>query len=117
MLELAFYSKSGLQKKSRFTDFELLFFLSPRQYRYQTLTYFQKLSNLIKGRLAYKKTFCLRPKPYSGNHQSFLNLDCEKIDRENKTLQEVKSKSIKDETKNNDSQKLNAKTETDVVKV
>jgi len=91
--------------------------LSPRQYRYQTLTYFQKLSNPIEGRLANKKTFCLRPKPYSGKHQSVLNLDYEKIDRENKTLQEVKGKSIKDEAKNNDAQNLNAKTETDVVKV
>jgi len=32
-------------------------------------------------------------------------------------LQEVKGKSIEDEAKNNDAQKLNAKTETDVVKV
>ena len=64
-----------------------------------------------------KKTFCLRRKPYSGKHQSVLNLDCKKIDRENKTLQEVKGKSIKDEAKYDDAQKLNTKTETDAVKV
>ncbi|XP_020610303.1 tetratricopeptide repeat protein 28-like isoform X3 [Orbicella faveolata] len=39
-----------------------------------------------------------------------------KIDRENKTLQEVKGKSIKDEAKYDDAQKLNTKTETDAVK-
>ena len=49
--------------------------------------------------------------------QSIVNLDCEKIDRENKTLQEVKGKSFEDEAKNNDGQKLNTKTETDAVKV
>ena len=64
-----------------------------------------------------KKTFCLRPKPYSGKHQNVLNLDREKIDRQNKTLQEVKGKSIEDEAKINDAQKLNVKTETDAVKV
>ena len=66
---------------------------------------------------ASKKTFCLRLKPYSGKHQSVLNLDRNKIDRENKTLQEVKGKSVEDEAKVNDAQKFNAKTETDVVKV
>ena len=65
-----------------------------------------------------KKTFCLRLKPYSGKHQSVLiNLDRKKIDQENKTLQEVKGKSIEDEAKINVAQKLNAKTETDAVKV
>ena len=64
-----------------------------------------------------KKTFCLRLKPYSGKHQSVLNLDRKKIDQENKTLQEVKGKSIEDEAKIDDAQKLNAKTETDAVKV
>ena len=44
-------------------------------------------------------------------------LDCEKIDRENKTLQQVKSKSTEDEAINKDAQKLNAKAETDAVKV
>ena len=49
--------------------------------------------------------------------QSVLNLDRKKIDWVNKTLQEVKGKSIEDEAKINDAQRLNAKTETDVVKV
>ena len=40
-------------------------------------------------------------KRHGGRHQSVLNLDCEKIDRENNTLQEVKSKSIEDEAKKN----------------
>ena len=66
---------------------------------------------------ASKKTFCLRLKPYCGKHQSVLNLDRKKIDWENKTLQEVKGKSIEDEAKINVAQKLNAKTETDAVKV
>ena len=53
----------------------------------------------------------------AGKHQNVLNLDCEKIDRKNKTLQEVKCKSIEDQAKRTDAQKLNAKTEIDAVKV
>ena len=64
-----------------------------------------------------QKTFCLRLKCFSGEHKSALNLNCEKIDQENKTLQEVKSKSIEDEAKTTDAQKLNAKADTDAVKV
>ena len=56
-------------------------------------------------------------KRYGGRHQSVLNLDCEKIDRENNTLQEVKSKSIEDEAKKTYAQKLNTKTDTNTVKV
>ena len=56
-------------------------------------------------------------KRYGGRHQSVLNLDCEKIDRENKTLQQVKSKSTEDEAINKDAQKLNAKADTDAVKI
>ena len=66
---------------------------------------------------ASKKTFCLRLKPYSGKHQSVLNLDRKKIDWENTTLKEVKGKCVEDEAKINDAQKLNAKTETNAVKV
>ena len=52
-----------------------------------------------------------------GKHQNALRLDCEKIDRENKTLQQVKGKSTEDKAINKDAQKLNAKAETDAVKV
>ena len=52
-----------------------------------------------------------------GKHQNALSLDCEKIDRENKTLREVKGKSTEEKVKNDDGQKLNSKTETDAVKV
>jgi len=61
--------------------------------------------------------FFLRPNPCRGKNQSVLNLDHEKIDRENKTLLEVKGKSVEEEAKKNDGQKINAKTETDAVKV
>ena len=59
----------------------------------------------------------MRLKRYGGKHQSVLSLDCEKIDQENNALQEVKSKSIEDEAKRTDAQKLNAKTDTNTVKV
>ena len=59
----------------------------------------------------------MRLKRYGGKHQSVLNLDCEKIDQENKTLQALKSTSIEDEAKRTDAQKLNAKTDTNTVKV
>ena len=91
------------------------FFWSPWKNRYQNSIRFQKRFNPIEGRPV--KRFCdwgLRP---TAVNASVLNLDCEKIDRENKTLQEVKGKSIEDKAKNNDAQKLNSKTETDAVKV
>jgi len=61
--------------------------------------------------------FFPRPNPCRGKNQSVLNLDHKKIDRENKTLLEVKGKSVEEEAKKNDGQKLSAKTETDAVKV
>ena len=50
-------------------------------------------------------------------HQNALALTLRRLIGENKTLQQVKSKSTEEEAINKDAQKLNAKVETDAVKV
>jgi len=112
MLELALISKLGMRKF--FTDFELVFV--SLEISIPNFNPFSKTVRSNRGKTS-KKNFCLRPKPYGNNHQSVLNLDCAKIDRENKTLQGIKGKSIEDEANNNNAQKLNTKTETYAVKV
>jgi len=103
-----------LPKNSRFTAFELVFV--SLEISIPNFILFSKTVQSNRWKTS-KKTFCLTPKPNGSNHQSVLNLDCEKIDRENKTLQGIKSKSIEDEAKNNDARKLNTKTDTDALKV